>query len=94
MTTKVGNNTGKDVCLTSTDAALYAICLGWPGDELTIERPAAFLYPGEVFGVTMLGSDEKLSFEQTRRSLTIRSPREKVGEHAFVFKIARKSPYA
>ncbi len=60
--------------------------MSWRGDELTIERPAAFLYPGEVSGVTLLGSDEKLTFEQTRRSLKIRSPRQKVGEHAFAFK--------
>jgi hypothetical protein len=40
--------------------------MSWRGDELTIERPAAFLYPGEVSGVTQLGSDEKLTFEQTR----------------------------
>ena len=86
--------TGKDVRFTSTDDALYAICLGWPGDELVLERPAQFLYPGEVSGVTVLGSDEKLAFEQARRSLKIRSPREKVGEHASVFKIARRNTYA
>ncbi len=84
---------GRDIRYTIKGDVLYAHCLGWPGAELTLKAPAEFLYPGEVVAVTMLGSDEPLSFRQTREDLTIGTPRERVGDHAFVFKIERRDPH-
>ena len=67
--------TGRDVRYTAKGEALYAICLGWPGDRVDLTAVAEYLYPGEVTGVTLLGSGAPLTFQQTRTALRIHLPR-------------------
>ena len=89
--------TGRDVRYTAKGTGegetLYAHCLGWPGAEVILKAPSRFLYPGEITSVTMLGSDEPLRFRQTPLELTFSTPKERVGDHAFVFRIERRNPY-
>jgi len=75
------------------DDTLYAICLGWPGDEITIKSMAEKLYDLEIKSVKMLGVDEVLPWKMTREGLTIKTPTRKPCDHAYVFKIERKRPF-
>ena len=45
---------------------------------------------GEVTAVAMLGSDEPLPFQQTRRELLIHAPRQSPAEEAVAFRITRR----
>ncbi len=51
------------------------------------------LYESEIESITMLGSEGELDWKLTDEALVIRTPPEKPGEHAFVFKIVRKAPH-
>jgi alpha-L-fucosidase len=82
----------QDIRFTTKDNVLYAACLGWPGTRATIATLKA-LYPAEIEAVTMLGSDQRLTWTLYETALTIETPAERPGEHAFVFKIVRGRPY-
>ncbi len=86
--------TAQDVRFTAKDDALYAICLGWPGDAVVIQAPARELYRSEIGSVKMLGVDEELPWTMTPDGLIIGTPSRKPCEHAFTFRIARKRPFA
>jgi alpha-L-fucosidase len=51
------------------------------------------LYAQEIETVTMLGSDQPLKWKLHDKGLTIETPAERPGEHAYVFKIVRGEPY-
>jgi alpha-L-fucosidase len=85
--------TAQDIRFTVKDDTLYAICLGWPEGPITVETLKS-LYPTEIKRVRMLGVEQELSWTQTPEGLTITPPTEKPCEHAFVFKIERKHPFA
>jgi alpha-L-fucosidase len=85
--------TAHDIRFTSKDDVLYAICLGWPDGPLTIETLRS-LYPSEIKRVRMLGVDQDLAWSHSRAGLTVTPPAQKPCEHAFVFKIERKPPFA
>ena len=85
--------TSKDIRFTVKDDTLYAICLGWPKDELVIECLKQKLYPSEIESIKMLGSDEVISWQMTKEGLKIKIPNEKTCDHAHVFKIERKHPF-
>ena len=57
-------------------------------------KSLAGLYPGEVAGVSMLGSGEPLDWKQTEKGLWVAPPKEKPCRHAFVLKIRRRPPFA
>jgi alpha-L-fucosidase len=84
--------TAQDIRFTVKDDVLYAICLGWPGEQVTI-KAAARLYESEIAAVTMLGSERHLDWRLTPEGLTIRTPAERPCEHAFAFKIRRRHPW-
>jgi alpha-L-fucosidase len=83
----------QDVRFTTKGDALYATCLGWPDERITITTLKA-LYPAEIKSVRMLGTDEELAWTLNDDGLTITPPAQKPCEHAFVFKIVRGQPYA
>ena len=94
---------GADVRYTSKGDAVYAICLGRPPDRLQLTalsgrrssvHDAPFLYPDEISGVSMLGSEEPVSWEQKPDSLTIHCPEQRPSDDAVVFKIERRNPYS
>jgi alpha-L-fucosidase len=80
--------TAQDIRFTAKDNALYAICLGWPTKEFTIEA-AKRLYPGEVQSVRMLGTNRDLMWQMTSAGLVVERPDQKPCDHAFVWKIER-----
>ncbi len=99
--------TGEDIRFTVKGNILYAIALDWPGEEVLIrslirlgdkERkeglrryPGYYIYRDEIQSVSMLGDDHELEWELTPYGLKIKTPETKPCEHAFVFKIERKS---
>jgi alpha-L-fucosidase len=73
---------------TDRESALYAFCLGWPGEskEVTI-RALRLLYRSDISSVEMLGADENLDWALTEDGLKVRTPSRKPCEHACTFKI-------
>jgi alpha-L-fucosidase len=84
--------TPRDIRFTNKDGVLYAICLGWPGEPITIESLKA-LYASEIRSVRMLGVDTELEWSLTQAGLTIKPPAKRPCEHAYVFKIVRRDPF-
>lgn len=85
--------TAQDIRFTVKGDVLYAICLGWPTGEITIEALKS-LYPTEIRAVKMLGVEQELPWALTREGLKVTPPATKPCEHAFVFKIERQHPFA
>ena len=85
---------GQDLRFTvGRDNALYAICLGWPGERFTIASVAPHLYESEIRSVTLLGHEGDLDWRLTSQGLTIEVPPERPCEHAYTFKITRSRPF-
>lgn len=82
----------KDMRFTVKDDNLYAIILGWPEGEVTIESMKR-LYPTEIASVRMLGAECVLPWKLTDEGLKVAIPATKPCEHAYVFKIERKCPF-
>ncbi len=84
--------TADDFRFTCTDDAIYATCLGWPESASTIKAMRR-LNPGEIRSVTMLGSNQTLSWNLTDQGLQVNPPDERPCEYAFVYKIERTDPF-
>ncbi|MFO7917231.1 MAG: alpha-L-fucosidase [Anaerolineae bacterium] len=85
--------TAQDTRFTMKDDALYAICLGWPEEDVEIASARGRLYEEEIHSVTMLGDDRPLEWSMTDDGLVITPPAARPCRHAFAFKIQRKCPY-
>lgn len=91
--------TGEDIRFTIKDKNLYATVLDWPGEKVLIKSLAAKgntwagLYPSEIASVTMLGNSKELKWEMTKDGLSIETPKTKPCEHAYVFRIVRRTPF-
>jgi alpha-L-fucosidase len=88
--------TGQDIRFTTKDNILYAICLDWPKDEVTIgslkrleEELSIYWTEQDIKSIKMLGIDEELDWSLSDDGLKIKAPDQKPCEHAFVFKIVR-----
>jgi len=81
--------TASDIRFTTKDKALYAICLGWPGEYVIIKSLGAQsnLRAEQIAGVTLLGTDAPLAWAQDESGLRITLPPTQPCEHACVFKI-------
>ena len=91
-----GNSTGSldasDIRFTRSKKGdlIYAIVLGWPkGDNFVITSlgTASSQQPSKVYDVELLGSIEKLNWDQSNESLNIKKPLKKPCDFAFAFKI-------
>ncbi len=84
--------TAEDIRFTTQGNALYASCLGWPGEEATIKslNAQSTVRADQISEISMLGSPGTLSWSQDESGLKIRTPSEKPCEHAYVFKISLK----
>jgi len=87
--------TAQDIRFTSRARTLYAIALGWPQNtpELVIKSltaRSAFLAKDEIADVSLLGSDQKISWDHDAEGLKIKLPLQKVGNFAYTFKILLK----
>jgi len=119
----------EDIRFTVKENILYAICLGWPGDEVVIRmfgkeiedeeeeeaeeeemedeedeeeeeedegewapgREDVILYASEIESITMLGDGQELDWVMEDEGLVIETPDRRPCEHAYVFKIVRKT---
>ena len=88
--------TGEDIRFTIKGNILYAICLNWPGKQVTIrslkrkeEELSIYWTQKDIKSITMPGVDKELEWSLSEDGLTINTPEEKPCEHAFVFKIER-----
>jgi alpha-L-fucosidase len=73
------------------DDVLYAIFLGWPGEQVIIESLKR-LYESEISSVKMVGIDKELKRSLAGEGLEIKTPDEKPCEHAYMSKIVRGHP--
>ena len=87
------NYTGKDIRFTLKGDNLYAICLGWPGDEVIIESFANSLYESEIKNVRMLGVEGELPWKLTDKGLKVALKNIRPCKYAYVLKIERKFPF-
>ncbi len=85
----------RDVRFTVKGDTLYAILLGWPGNQVTIEA-LKNLYPAEVQSVRMLGTDQELNWSLgtgaagAASGMTITLPAYAPCYHAYVIRIQRR----
>ena len=76
--------TAQDICFTTKGNDLYAISLDWNPAGVVIHSIKGDINVKEV---SMLGSDEKLSWKQTKDGLQVSFPEKKPTEFAHVLKI-------
>jgi alpha-L-fucosidase len=87
--------TGEDIRFTVKDDALYAICLDWPGIEVTIKSLTTYypdedyvgIYKSEIKSIKMLGVDKNLDWQMDEKGLVIKTPAERPCNYAYTFKI-------
>lgn len=81
-----------DIRFTTNGPYLYAICLGNPGESLTIKSLNSDykVKKGDITSVSLLGLKDPLSWDHNSEGLVIDLPKESPGQHAFVFKIERQ----
>jgi alpha-L-fucosidase len=84
--------TARDIRFTVKDNVLYATCLGWPDEQVTIESLKG-LYESEISSIKMIGDEQELEWSLSHAGLTIKTPGKKPCDHAYVFKIVRKHPF-
>jgi alpha-L-fucosidase len=84
--------TGRDFRFTTKKDCLYAICLAWPGSEAVIQslHRGSSIPADRIADIRLLGVDESLAWSQAETGLSIKTPAEKPGEHAYTFKITLK----
>lgn len=79
--------TGQDMRFTQKDGNIYAILMEWPEkNNVTI---SSIKESDNIKNVTMLGSDEKLTWKQTDKGLTVQMPKVKKGDFAFTLKLSK-----
>jgi alpha-L-fucosidase len=80
-----------DIRFTTKDGVLYAFVLARPTDGIVITTLAAGgVYDGDIGAITLLGSDETLTWRRTSDALTIQLPRTLPGQIVNGFRIQSK----
>jgi alpha-L-fucosidase len=81
--------TAEDIRFMTKGPNLYVHVLGAPQTAVSIKSlgTAAKLFDGAIGNVTLLGSDEKLTWSQTAEALTIEAPKSVPNDIAVVFQI-------
>ena len=84
--------TEKDFRFTQKDNVLYAICMGIPEGEISIKSLGnrGRLFEGDILSIELLGSDEKIIYQQNEKNLKLQIPTNFEGKFATVFKINRR----
>jgi alpha-L-fucosidase len=85
--------TAEDVRFTTKGPTLYAIIMGIPNAPVVIKSlgTAANLLDGAIGSVTLLGSEEKLTWSQSAQALTIEAPQHVPNDIALVFKVTPRN---
>lgn len=84
------DNTSKDIRFTTKEGSLYAIALDWPTDGellITTLKKGNKYFSKKIKKIELLGYKKPLDFNVGDKGLRIQLPHEKVGAHAFAFKI-------
>ena len=91
---KVKDFTARDIRFTTRGTALYAIVMRVPvaGDNTRISSLSLGAMNGRVRSVSLLGSDEKISWSQQEDALLIRPPRQYPCPYAITYKITFTQP--
>ncbi len=82
----------EDIRYTRKGDTVYAIVLGWPGENKAVTM-TMFAQGGKaqdikVTNVSMLGTDETIKWEHQRSGLIVNTPSKKVDDLAIVFKLS------
>ena len=87
--TKRQTFTSRDVRFTTKGDTLYAIALGLPDGDLTIQSLGTNLklLTRPIVGVSLLGSDERLEWERTGTGLRVALPAKLPCEHAVALRV-------
>jgi alpha-L-fucosidase len=87
---KTKDFTAQDIRFTTKGKAIYAICLGWPGEKLVIKSLASNSrnFRGQIAAMELLGSRAELRWSRAEDGLTVFFPAEKPCQHAYVLKIS------
>ncbi|MDF9796470.1 alpha-L-fucosidase [Catalinimonas alkaloidigena] len=82
--------TANDFRFTTKNGKLYAIAMDWPenGELLITSLAEGAEHAEKVSGTKLLGSNDKLQWEQTEDGLMVRLPENKPGEHAFAVEVS------
>jgi outer membrane protein assembly factor BamB len=82
--------TAEDIRFTSKENAVYAACLNWSKGDFKIKSMGKETFSNmNITKIEMLGSDEKLSWQQEDDFLRITPPKEKPCKYVYVFKITQ-----
>ena len=85
--------TGQDIRFTQKGDKLYAIMMAWPqAGEVTIKSlgtESEHAAGMDIKGVSLLGGDDVLDFEQTTEGLVVRGLGSQTGDFAHVLAIQR-----
>ena len=84
--------TAKDIRFTTKGNVLYAICPQWPGEQVIIRSLGTHstVSVDTISQISMLGSQETLSWSQDGDGLRVTTPSQKPCQHAYTFKIDLK----
>ncbi|MDR0749688.1 MAG: alpha-L-fucosidase [Tannerellaceae bacterium] len=81
--------TASDIRFTARGNDLYAITLNWSNSETLIKSlNKQAIADAKITGITLLGSAEKINWQQTDEGLKIFFPKNKPCEYAYAFKIS------
>jgi alpha-L-fucosidase len=85
----------EDIRFTTRPGVLYATALAWPegGTDLVVKSlgtDAGLLAKDQIDHISLLGSDEKISWSRKADALRITLPRDKRGDFAYAFKVQLK----
>ncbi len=85
--------TSQDIRFTTKGSTIYATALAWPESELCIHAlGSGSTLPAErITRVSLLGYPGELTWKQDAAGLTLQTPGQQPGEHAFVFKIETRN---
>ena len=89
--TDVQSYTPEDYRFTLKGSTLYAIELKWPSSGEAVIRSLASGQAAEIGTVSLLGSKDKLRFEQKSDGLHIQLPAQAPGKYAYTFGIGMKA---
>lgn len=81
--------TTQDIRFTTKGNDFYAIALNWDDNGLLIKSlNKDAIADAEILNVSLLGSNEKINWEQTQEGLKLSFPKNRPCEHAYSFKIS------
>ena len=83
--------TSHDIRFTRKNNTLYAIVLAWPDGPVVIKSlatGAAMPFRTKIGHIQLLGSAAPVHWSQTAQGLSVRMPRQKPGDYAFVLKLS------